>query len=120
MKFLLKNYFYASRFCYKRRMTIEAPEKIDTPYGGRLIYKLPAGNKLVVHLKDKEKIRIKKRWSQVMYMFYLLGYKNFENLDEMLNFYEDNEELTNSNKKDFRGFGNLLKSIDTQTRKKVF
>ena len=101
-------------------MTIEAPEKIDTPYGGRLVYKLPAGNNLIVHLKDKEKIRIKKRWSQVMYMFYLLGYKNFENLDEMLKFYEDIDELPCSNYSVFKGFGNLLKSIDNRTRKKVF
>ena len=41
------------------------PTKIPTPYGGRLIWKLPGGNNLVVHLKDKLKIRLKKRWSQV-------------------------------------------------------
>lgn len=84
------------------------------------MYTLPAGNKLVVHLKDKEKIRIKKRWSQVMYMFYLLGYKNFENLNEMLKYYEDSEnEAEISKKNDSSGFGNLLKNIDKITRKRV-
>jgi chitin synthase len=41
------------------------PDKIATPYGGRLIWTLPGENKLVIHLKDKDKIRHKKRWSQV-------------------------------------------------------
>ena len=36
-----------------------------TPYGGRLIWTLPGQNKLYVHLKDKNLIRHKKRWSQV-------------------------------------------------------
>lgn len=35
---------------------------------------MPGKNKLIVHLKDKSKIRHKKRWSQVMYMYYLLGF----------------------------------------------
>ena len=30
------------------------------------------------HLKDKAKIRHKKRWSQCMYMYYLLGYRLME------------------------------------------
>lgn len=38
---------------------------IDTPYGGRIAFVLPEGNMLYVHLKDKELIRNKKRWSQV-------------------------------------------------------
>ncbi|XP_068103355.1 chitin synthase chs-2-like [Hyperolius riggenbachi] len=37
---------------------------MSTPYGGRLHYKLPGGNSLYVHLKDKTKIRNKKRWSE--------------------------------------------------------
>ncbi|KAM4770977.1 chitin synthase chs-2-like [Rhinophrynus dorsalis] len=48
-----------------------------TPYGGRLCYKFPHGNLLYVHLKDKQRIRHKKRWSQIMYLFYLLGWKLF-------------------------------------------
>ncbi len=50
---------------------------MSTPYGGRLVYQLPGGSKLVVHLKDKSQVRGKKRWSQIMYMYYLLGYRVF-------------------------------------------
>lgn len=47
-------------------MLIPPPVKIPTPYGGRLEWKLPGGNKLIAHLKDKAKIRHRKRWSQVL------------------------------------------------------
>ena len=46
-------------------MRIAKPKKIPTPYGGRLIWKLPGGNVIIAHLKDKAKIRHRKRWSQV-------------------------------------------------------
>lgn len=36
-----------------------------TPYGSRLEWNLPCNNTLHVHLKDTNKIRYKKRWSQV-------------------------------------------------------
>ncbi|XP_033728979.1 chitin synthase chs-2-like [Pecten maximus] len=52
---------------------VPPPTKIPTPYGGQLIWRLPGGNKLIAHLKDKAKIRHRKRWSQVMYMYYFLG-----------------------------------------------
>ncbi|KAG7462771.1 hypothetical protein MATL_G00188240 [Megalops atlanticus] len=48
---------------------------IQTPYGGRLRYTMPHGNILNVHFKDKQLIRHKKRWSQIMYLYYLLGWK---------------------------------------------
>uniref|UniRef100_A0A4W5RM35 Uncharacterized protein n=1 Tax=Hucho hucho TaxID=62062 RepID=A0A4W5RM35_9TELE len=38
---------------------------IETPYGGRLMFVMPEGNMLYFHLKDKQLIRNKKRWSQV-------------------------------------------------------
>ncbi|XP_071447223.1 chitin synthase chs-2-like [Hetaerina americana] len=57
---------------------IRAPKKFPTPYGGRLVWTLPGKNKLIAHLKDKTKIRQKKRWSQVMYMYFLLGYRLME------------------------------------------
>ena len=41
-----------------------------TDYGGRITWTLEHKTKLVCHLKDKEKIRHKKRWSQCMYMEY--------------------------------------------------
>uniref|UniRef100_A0A3B4BLQ8 chitin synthase n=1 Tax=Pygocentrus nattereri TaxID=42514 RepID=A0A3B4BLQ8_PYGNA len=50
---------------------------IETPYGGRLVFVLPEGNMLYIHLKDKKLIRNKKRWSQIMYMYYLLGWKGY-------------------------------------------
>ncbi|XP_028676539.1 chitin synthase chs-1-like [Erpetoichthys calabaricus] len=50
-------------------------DMIKTPYGGRLCYMLPEGNYLYIHFKDKTRIRHKKRWSQIMYMYYLLGWK---------------------------------------------
>ncbi|XP_031773547.1 chitin synthase chs-2-like isoform X1 [Apis florea] len=51
------------------------PTKYPTPYGGQLIWNLPGKTYLTVHLKDKNKIRHRKRWSQVMYMYYFLGYR---------------------------------------------
>ncbi|XP_031435213.1 chitin synthase 1 [Clupea harengus] len=50
---------------------------IETPYGGRLVFVMPEGNMLYVHLKDKNLIRNKKRWSQIMYLYYLLGWKGY-------------------------------------------
>jgi chitin synthase len=41
------------------------PVKFPTPYGGRLVWTLPGKTKMIVHLKNKDKIRHKKRWSQV-------------------------------------------------------
>ncbi|PAV76489.1 hypothetical protein WR25_11635 [Diploscapter pachys] len=55
--------------CFETRVLV------GTPYGGRLVVRLPAGTLLFVHLKDKQLIRHKKRWSQVMYMYYLLGHR---------------------------------------------
>lgn len=46
-----------------------------TPYGGRLEWTLPGKTKMTIHLKDKSKIRVKKRWSQVMYIDYLIRYE---------------------------------------------
>lgn len=41
------------------------PMKYPAPYGGRLEWLLPGQTHLIVHLKDKNKIRHRKRWSQV-------------------------------------------------------
>ncbi|XP_071168512.1 chitin synthase chs-2-like [Mytilus edulis] len=60
---------------YQVPINLAPPDKLATPYGGRLVWTFPGENKLVVHLKDKEKIRHKKRWSQIMYLYYLIGYK---------------------------------------------
>lgn len=57
---------------------LKPPKKYPTPYGGRLEWLMPGHNKLIAHLKDKIKIRHRKRWSQVMYMYYLLGHRLME------------------------------------------
>jgi hypothetical protein len=53
------------RKIYSDRVEIDQPERIATPYGGRLIWTMPGENKIIAHLKDSAKIRHKKRWSQV-------------------------------------------------------
>ena len=53
---------------YNTTVTLTTPVKIPTPYGGKLIYVLPGENKMIIHLKDKNKIRHRKRWSQVSNM----------------------------------------------------
>ncbi|XP_017023062.1 chitin synthase chs-2 isoform X1 [Drosophila kikkawai] len=63
---------------YGVNIRLKPPLKIETPYGGRLVWTLPGRTKMVAHLKNKDKIRHKKRWSQVMYMYYLLGYRIME------------------------------------------
>ncbi|XP_049868807.1 chitin synthase chs-2-like [Pectinophora gossypiella] len=54
---------------------LRPPKKYPTPYGGKLVWTLPGKNKMICHLKDKSKIRHRKRWSQVMYMYYFLGHR---------------------------------------------
>eukprot|EP00121_Abeoforma_whisleri_P008127 Awhi_evm2s7448 len=50
-----------------------------TPFGCQLLITLPHGTQIYVHLKDKKKIRNKKRWSQIMYMFYILRFRVLTN-----------------------------------------
>ncbi|CAG9860406.1 unnamed protein product [Phyllotreta striolata] len=64
---------------HKVNVKIKAPVLYSTPYGGRLEWTLPGRTKMIAHLKDAAKIRRKKRWSQVMYMYYLLGYRIMDN-----------------------------------------
>nr|KAG5707324.1 hypothetical protein BaRGS_005291 [Batillaria attramentaria] len=56
----------------------EACTKVDTPYGLKLSWKLPgnSGKDMYfnIHLKDSLKVKNKKRWSQVMYMSYVLDF----------------------------------------------
>jgi len=62
-------------------LTLE--KRLSTPYGGQLVWALPQGTELVVHLKDKEKIRVKKRWSQCMYFLYFLGSNVVDKLEQI-------------------------------------
>lgn len=45
--------------------TDREPFRFETPYGKRLSFAIKDPYEIVVHLKDKQKIRHKKRWSQV-------------------------------------------------------
>lgn len=55
----------AASYVHQTDIRLHPPNKYPTPYGGLLEYTLPGGNKLYVHMKDKLKIRHRKRWSQV-------------------------------------------------------
>ncbi|XP_061190013.1 chitin synthase chs-1-like [Saccostrea echinata] len=65
----------AASSVHSRPIQLEKPVIISTYYGGQVIFRMPGENFLYIHLKDKTKIRHKKRWSQVMCMYYLLGYR---------------------------------------------
>ncbi|KAF5272147.1 hypothetical protein FQA39_LY01229 [Lamprigera yunnana] len=64
---------------HQTHFRVRPPKKYVTPYGGRLEWVLPGKTLMTAHLKDRKKIRPKKRWSQVMYMYYLLGHRLMEN-----------------------------------------
>ena len=51
-------------------------KKQETPYGYRFTWTLQDCMPFVVHLKDNLKVRKKKRWSQVMYMKYVLNHRS--------------------------------------------
>ncbi|XP_032242861.1 uncharacterized protein LOC5517022 [Nematostella vectensis] len=57
------------------KVQMKACVKVKTPYGMQLRWKLPGGMPFTVHLKDNTKVKNKKRWSQVMYMSYVLDHK---------------------------------------------
>ncbi|XP_061397172.1 chitin synthase chs-2 [Musca vetustissima] len=78
VKLLITSIDKAAFEVYGVNIKIKPPVKIETPYGGRLVWTLPGRSKLIAHLKNKDKIRHKKRWSQVMYMYYLLGFRIME------------------------------------------
>ena len=75
-------YFLLSilREVYQFEVNLQPMEKILTPYGGRLVFTMPGENKLIVHLKDKEKIRHRKRWSQVWFLKTQIILVNMEEL----------------------------------------
>uniref|UniRef100_A0A3Q1IRE2 chitin synthase n=1 Tax=Anabas testudineus TaxID=64144 RepID=A0A3Q1IRE2_ANATE len=81
------------REVYRKQQQIPDQKLVRTPYGGRVVVTMPHGNILVVHFKDKELIRHKKRWSQVMYMYYLLGWKVAAKYYNRLGEREDEAEL---------------------------
>ena len=60
---------------------LEQATRKQTPYGCRLEWMIEAdddntnGMPFTVHLKDNQKVKNKKRWSQVMYMNYVINYR---------------------------------------------
>lgn len=65
-----------SRIVYNSTKKLEPPTISITPYGAQMIWETPLKKKkIVVHMKDKTKVRRRKRWSQIMYLYYLLTYK---------------------------------------------
>ncbi|BES88625.1 chitin synthase [Nesidiocoris tenuis] len=78
VKLLISTIDEAATHVHETHIRIRPPIKYPTPYGGRLVWTLPGKTKMIAHLKDKAKIRHRKRWSQVMYMYYLLGHRLME------------------------------------------
>jgi len=65
VKLLVGTLDEAASDVHNTRMHVRDPKKYPTPYGGRLVWTLPGKTKMIAHLKDKSKIRHRKRWSQV-------------------------------------------------------
>ena len=63
---VLKNYGMESSWTYA--------QVFPTPYGGRIVYNI-CGTPFNIHLKDAEEVMKGKRWSQIMYLYYLFGWK---------------------------------------------
>ncbi|XP_053696809.1 chitin synthase chs-2 [Sabethes cyaneus] len=78
VKILVDTIDEAASEVHQTNIRLRPPKKYPTPYGGRLVWTLPGKTKLIAHLKDKDRIRHRKRWSQVMYMYYLLGHRLME------------------------------------------
>ena len=67
---------YGTQWYDKIGVNFPKPKKMLTPYGGRLTWEFPGGTSMVVHLKDKSKIRNKKRYLNTI----LLKNNNLVNL----------------------------------------
>ena len=67
------NIFVSQLIALLANRNILLSEKFLTPYGGKLYWNLKNHTTLVCHLKDKSKIKIKKRWSQLLYILQFLG-----------------------------------------------
>ena len=85
------NGMYPSRYAYQLMSLVEETlhgklnemEKYETPYGIQLHWMLGGDFPFYLHLKDPRKYKKGKRWSQVMYMSYILNYRqNQDDLDE--------------------------------------
>jgi len=87
----------AATHVYSTNVRLRPPKKVPTPYGGKLIWTLPGKTKLVAHLKDKNKIRPKKRWSQVKSLCLHVCYINILN-DFLLKGYKKEKKYSHKSK----------------------
>ncbi len=101
----------AAVYVHGIEMSVGDPIRVPTPYGGRLVWIMPGNNKIIVHLKDKDKIRHRKRWSQVMYMYYLLSYKLLGKKDV-----KASEKMEKKLFQNFAGFGDFMKNISEEKK----
>nr|AHX26704.1 chitin synthase [Owenia fusiformis] len=99
---------------HESAIKLPPPTKVPTPYGGRLVWILPGGSTLHVHIKDKHKIRHRKRWSQCMYMYYLLGYRLMAQRED--EFMEENKTETASKKDSTGTAGSEISSMRKRTK----
>ncbi|OPL33710.1 chitin synthase, partial [Mytilus galloprovincialis] len=79
----IKCIYMAGSCIYGRDIKLDDGYMYRTPYGARINWILPGGNKLIAHLKDKTKIRFNRRWTQVMYMNYIFKWCIHENHGEL-------------------------------------
>ena len=64
----------------KMEVTSDDADSYQTPYGIQLRWTLPSGMPFFIHLKDTGKVKAKKRWSQVMYMSYIVNFRVLRDL----------------------------------------
>lgn len=64
--------------CETFKMEEKYETMINTPYGIRFSWNVPGQAPLFLHLKDSSLVQAKKRWSQIMYMKYILQYREKE------------------------------------------
>ena len=57
------------------KVELEKGLKQETPYGYRFTWTINSCMPFMIHLKDNQKIKNKKRWSQVMYMNYVINHR---------------------------------------------
>ena len=73
---------FGKKWYGRRKLGVAPPIKMETPYGGRIIWTLPGETKVVCHLKDKNKIRHKKRLHYTILHFHT-NFLFFTKLNEM-------------------------------------
>ena len=75
------------------KISANAAATYKTSYGIQLYWEMAAGMPFFIHLKDADKVKSNKKWSQVMYMSYVL---NFKSLQHQPSFLTENGTLHNS------------------------